>query len=185
MIIIGFLASISWFMAYKNGNPWLRIPVLGWRVGLEPTTFRTTIWRSNQLNYIHHVMYLLLLFSGCKGMRKVWNDQTFPLFFCYFLFSGCLRSLWHLLTCTKSLGVCWVGCLCFSCTLLHNTMVSLCSWCYIRACNTKDYHWNRECPCGFFYHIGSLANAHNGIGWWEVWCQTATFWFLNQYDKHH
>ena len=27
----------------------------GWLVGFEPTTFRTTIWRSNLLNYSHHV----------------------------------------------------------------------------------------------------------------------------------
>ena len=35
----------------KNKNKEQR--VLGWKMGLEPTTFGTTIRRSNRLNYIH------------------------------------------------------------------------------------------------------------------------------------
>ena len=32
---------------------------LGWIMGLEPTTFGTTIRRSNQLSYIHHIRHFL------------------------------------------------------------------------------------------------------------------------------
>ena len=34
--------------------------LMGWKMGLEPTTFGTTILRSNQLRYVHHVMRFLL-----------------------------------------------------------------------------------------------------------------------------
>lgn len=34
---------------------------MGWIVGLEPTTSGTTIRRSNQLNYTHHVSSMALL----------------------------------------------------------------------------------------------------------------------------
>ena len=32
---------------------------MGWKMGLEPTTFGTTIRRSNQLSYVHHISHFL------------------------------------------------------------------------------------------------------------------------------
>ena len=32
---------------------------MGWKMGLEPTTFGTTIRRSNQLSYVHHIKHFL------------------------------------------------------------------------------------------------------------------------------
>ncbi len=33
---------------------------MGWVMGVEPTTFGTTIRRSNQLNYTHHMALLFI-----------------------------------------------------------------------------------------------------------------------------
>ena len=51
---------------------------MGWKKGLEPSTFGTTIRRSNQLSYIHHVdtrlsyrdAKVIYFFRPCKKMRR-------------------------------------------------------------------------------------------------------------------
>ncbi len=47
----------------------LVVRLSGWKTGLEPATFGTTIRRSNRLSYNHHV-------SGCKDNTAVLFMQT-------------------------------------------------------------------------------------------------------------
>ena len=61
-----------------------RYLAFGWKVGLEPTTFGTTIRRSNQLSYTHHVDL-----TGAKLRHFLELCKWLPRFFAYVITNLC------------------------------------------------------------------------------------------------
>ena len=57
----------------KKTENWISILRLrGWKIGLEPTTFGTTIRRSNRLSYIHHFAFALAKIRRiCYSANKI------------------------------------------------------------------------------------------------------------------
>ena len=82
-----------------------RLILEGWVVGFEPTTFRTTIWRSNQLNYIHHIGYFFLASAKVRVLFGL--TKYFPYFFIIFpYFTGAAGA-------AGAVGACAAGAACF------------------------------------------------------------------------
>ena len=78
-VLVGVGPTVGDYSIKKEENHCWISSLAGWQMGFEPTVFRTTIWRSNQLNYSHHVSAFLkcgakiwIIFeSAKKWMKKI------------------------------------------------------------------------------------------------------------------
>ena len=88
LLLIQLLSSVRcWQRGIKK--PYRKsVRLSGCPVGLEPTTFRTTIWRSNQQNYGHHICaFAVSVFkSDAKVLLILQTAKCFPLFFWFMHF---------------------------------------------------------------------------------------------------
>ena len=80
---------------------------IGWKIGLEPTTFGTTIRRSNRLSYIHHFCFCVAKIERFSNSANKFSKKILV----FFTFTSSRRNL-------------YVACFNFSCST-HQLLIPL------------------------------------------------------------